>query len=85
LRIFAIVGTLVTVLIIGFMAAMYLRASTAPMTSVPRVETPYGSVGGETNPMNAVETARNLVSIDKARQNDMQNQMNRMNEVWGGQ
>jgi hypothetical protein len=85
LRIFAIVGTLVTVLIIGFMAAMYFRASTAPISSVPSVETPYGNIGGETNQMNAVDTARNIVSIDNARQNDLQNQMDRMDEIWGGQ
>jgi hypothetical protein len=85
LRIFAIVGTLVTVSIIAFTAAMYLRATTAPMTGVPQVETPYGSAGGETNPMNAVDAARNLVSLDKARQDDMRNQMDRMDKTWGGQ
>ena len=85
MRVFAILGTLVTVLIIGFMAAMYLRASTVPLTGVPQVETPYGSVGGATNPMNAVDTARKLVSLDNARQNDMQNQMDRMDKTWGDQ
>ncbi|MDR1509593.1 MAG: hypothetical protein LBS53_08145 [Synergistaceae bacterium] len=85
MRIFAIIGTIVTVLIIGFMAAMYISASTAPMTVVPSVETPYGSAGGETNQMNAVDTARSLVSLDKARQRDMQNQMDRMDHAWKGQ
>jgi hypothetical protein len=64
---------------------MYLKASTAPMAGVPQAETPYGSVGGETNPMNAVDTARNLVSLDKARQSDMQDQMDRMDKIWGDQ
>jgi hypothetical protein len=54
------------------MAAMYMNASTAPMTGV----------GGEANPMNAVDAARNLVSVDSARQNDMRDQMDK---VWGGQ
>jgi hypothetical protein len=85
LRIFTIIGTLVAVLAIGFMAAIYFRAATAPMTSIPPTETPYGNIGGDTNPMNAIDTARNLVSIDNARQHDMQNQMDRMNEIWGGQ
>jgi hypothetical protein len=67
------------------MTAMYLKASTAPMTGVPYTETPYGSVGGETNPMSAVDTARNLVSLDKARQNDMRNQMDQLDKVWGDQ
>jgi hypothetical protein len=78
LRIFAIVGTLITVVIIAVMAVMYLNAATAPMTNVPEVKTPYGTVGGQSNPANVIDTARGIASMDRERQQDMQNIMNRI-------
>ena len=78
LRVFAIVGTLITVAIIGFMAAMYIKAATAPVTSIPETQTPYGTVGGASNPSNVIDTARGIASIDRLRQQDMQNMINRI-------
>ncbi|MDR3279228.1 MAG: hypothetical protein LBT23_01840 [Synergistaceae bacterium] len=80
MRIFTIIGTLITVVIIGFMAAMYLNTATAPVTNVPRVETPYGTIGQDA-PGNAIDTARSIVSVDRNRQQDMQNRLDRLGET----
>jgi len=72
LKVFAIVGILITVVIIGFMAAMYLNSAVAPVTVVPEVETPYGTVGGGSNPANAIDLARGIASMDRERQQEMQ-------------
>jgi hypothetical protein len=81
LRSITIIGTLITVAIIGIMAAMYLNAATAPVTNMPEVQTPYGTVGGSNNPANAIDTARGIASMDKARQQDMQDMLNKIDGV----
>jgi hypothetical protein len=75
LRVFTIAGTLITVVIIALLAVMYLNAATAPVTDIPRVETPYGAVGGTENPGNIIDTARGIASMDKNRTQDLQNMM----------
>jgi hypothetical protein len=78
LRILGIVGALITVVIIGFAAVIYLNAATAPVTGIPEVNTPYGSIGGASNPGNVIDTAREIASFDKNRTQDMQNILDRM-------
>ena len=78
LKIFAIAGTLITVVIIGLMAAMYFKTATAPVTGIPETQTPYGTIGGSSNPANVIDTAREIASMDRERQRDMQNMMNRI-------
>ena len=80
MRVLAIAGTLITVVIIGFMTVMYLNAATAPVTSIPEVQTPYGTVGGASNPANVIDTARGIASMDRVRQQEMQNMMDRIGE-----
>ncbi|MDR1650375.1 MAG: hypothetical protein LBR87_01155 [Synergistaceae bacterium] len=79
LRIFAAVGTLITAVIIGFMAAAYFGAATGPVTSIPETETPYGTIiGSEENPGNVIDAAQSLVSMDRNRQRGMQEQLDRL-------
>ena len=78
MRVFAIVGALITVVIIGFMAATYFRTATAPVTAIPETQTPYGTIGGSSNQTNAVDTARGIASMDRERQRDMQNMLDRI-------
>ena len=78
LRVFAIAGTLITVVIIGFMVVMYLNAATAPVTGIPEAQTPYGTVGGSSNPTNVVDTTRSIASMDHARQQDMENMLDKI-------
>jgi hypothetical protein len=75
LRVFALAGTLITAAIIAVLAVMYLNAATAPATNMPRVETPYGTVGGTENPGNIIDTARGIASMDKNRTQEMQNML----------
>ena len=76
-----IIGTLITVVIIGFAAAMYLNAATAPVIEVPSMGSPDGSA----NPQNAVDAARSIVSMDKERQRGMQDIMDKIDGVGTGQ
>jgi hypothetical protein len=79
LKTITIIGTLITLAIIGFVAAMYLNAATAPVITLP-------SAGdGPANPQNAVDAARSVVSMDKDRQRDMQDIMNKIDGVGTGQ
>ena len=78
MKIFGIVGTLMAVAIIGFMAALYFNTVTSPVTSAPAVITPYGTVGGSSSTSNVIDTARGLVSMDRERQHEMQNMLNRI-------
>jgi len=78
LRIFSIMGILITVAIIGVMMAAYFKTITSPVTSMPEVNTPYGTVGGPSNQVNLVDTAREIASMDRERQQDMQNMLNRI-------
>ena len=78
MRVFAVVGTLITVVIIGFMAVMYLNAATAPVTAIPETKTPYGTVGGSSNPANVIDTTRKIASMDHARQQDMKNMLDKI-------
>jgi hypothetical protein len=75
LRVFTIAGTLVTVVIIAILAVMYLNAATAPATNIPRVETPYGAVGGAENQGSVIDAAREIASMDKNRTQDLQNML----------
>ncbi|MDR1578792.1 MAG: hypothetical protein LBS35_00410 [Synergistaceae bacterium] len=76
-----IIGTLVTVVIISFAAVMYLNAATAPVINMP----PAGDSGGSANPRNAVDAARSVVSMDKDRQRDMQDILDKMVGAGTGQ
>ena len=78
MRVFLIVGTLITVVIIGLMAAMYFNAATAPVTAIPETQTPYGTLGGSSNPANVIDTTRRIASMDRERQHDMQNMLDRI-------
>ena len=78
MRVFAIAGTLITVAIIGFTAAMYFKAVSAPVTSIPETQTPYGAVGGSSNQTNVIDTAREIASMDRERQRDMQDMLDRI-------
>ena len=69
-----IIGTLITVVVIGFVAAMYLNAATVPVINAPSVR----DAGGSANPQNAVDLARDIVSMDKDRQREMQNIMDKI-------
>jgi hypothetical protein len=73
LKAITIIGTLITVVVIGFVAAMYLNAATAPAVK-PSVR----DAGGSANPQNAVDLARDIVSMDKDRQREMQNIMDKI-------
>jgi hypothetical protein len=81
LKVIAIIGTLVTVVIIGFAAAMYLNAATVPVISMPSV----GDGSGSANPQNAIDAARSIVSVDKDRQRGMQDIMDKIDGVETGQ
>jgi hypothetical protein len=75
LKVITIIGTLITVIVIGFAAAVYLNAATAPVTiALPE----GGAAGSSANPQNAIGAARSIVSMDKSRQQDMQNIMDKM-------
>jgi len=78
LRTFAIVGTLITVVIIGILTVIYLTAATAPMANMPEVRTPYGNIGGTANPGNVIDTTREIASMDKNRTQEMQNMLNKI-------
>jgi hypothetical protein len=81
LKAITIIGTLITVLIIGFAAVMYLNAATAPVVNMPsQVEG-----GGSADPQNAIDAARSIVSADKDRQRGMQDIMNKIDGVGTGQ
>jgi hypothetical protein len=81
LKVFAIIGTLITVVIIGFAAAMYLNEATAPVVNMPRAADGDSSA----NPQNAVDAARSIVSMDKKRQMDMQDIMDKIDGAGTGQ
>jgi hypothetical protein len=81
LKVIAIVGTLITVVIIGFAAAMYLNAATAPVITA----LPAGEGGGSADPQNAIDAARSIVSMDKDRQRDMQDIMDKIDGAGSGQ
>jgi hypothetical protein len=81
LKVIAIIGTLITVVIIGFAAAMYLNAATAPVVNLPSAT----DGGGSPNPQNAIDAARSIVSMDKNRQRDMQDIMDKIDGVGSGQ
>ena len=81
MRVFAIVGILITVVIVGFVAAKYLNAVTAPTTAVPDVQTPYGVVGGTLNPTNVIDTTLGIASMDHERQREMLNMMDNIGGV----
>ena len=78
MRIFSIVGVLITTVIIGLMAAMYFKTATSPVTSIPEAPAPYETAGSSPNPANVIDTAREIASMDLERQQDMQNMLNRM-------
>jgi hypothetical protein len=82
-RIFALVGLLVTVAVIGFAAATYLSFITGPMTSVPDIAGPGGSGGDPAAEYNAVDRARMVVSMDRERQRVLPDQMDRLDGVTG--
>ena len=81
MKVIVIIGTLITVILIGLAAAMYLNAATAPVITVPSVVTPYGETAGPENPQNAIDAARSVVSMDKERQRDMQDIMDKIDGV----
>jgi hypothetical protein len=83
LKAITIIGTLITVIVIGYVAVTYLNAATAPVINVPSVNAPYGD--GSENPQNAIDAARSIVSMDKDRQRDMQNIMDKIDGVGTGQ
>jgi hypothetical protein len=85
MKIIMIIGTLITVVIIAFATVMYLNAATAPITNMPQIDTPYGNVGGAANPQNAIDLARSVVSMDKNRQQDMQNIMDQIDGAGANQ
>ena len=78
MRIFSIVGVLITTVIIGLMAAMYFKTVTSPVTSIPEAASPYGTAGGSPNPSNVIDAAREITSMDRERQQDIQNMLNRI-------
>jgi hypothetical protein len=78
LKAITIIGTLITVLVIGFAAAMYLRAATAPVTNAPSMSVPYEDGGGSVNRQNAVGAARSVASMDKDRQRDIRDIMDKI-------
>jgi hypothetical protein len=82
MKILAILGMLVSVIIIGVAAAFYFSAITQPMPNVPafQADVPGAPAGG--GAMNAVDTARALVSADKIRQRGIEEQLNKID---GGQ
>ena len=72
MRIFSIVGLLLTVVIVGIMAAVFFKSATAPITTIPEIQTSTGTVGGATNPASVIDTARGIASKDQDRQREMQ-------------
>ncbi|MDR1965159.1 MAG: hypothetical protein LBQ36_00495 [Synergistaceae bacterium] len=89
MRVFAIVGLLVTVAIIGFLAAAFLSQATRPMTAIPADVLPAGKsadsdIGGASPRQgNAIDAARAVASVDRARQQEAQELMNRMDGITG--
>ena len=76
LRTFTIVGLLATVAIIAVLATVSMNAATAPVTNIPRVETPYGNIGGGAA-VSAVDAARDIASMDRERVREMKDIINR--------
>ena len=78
MKIFAIAGTLITVVIIGFLAATYFQTISTPVTSIPETQTPYGITGSPSSQTNVIDTAREIASMDRERQREMQNIIDRI-------
>ena len=57
LKVVTIIGTLITVVIIGLAAAMYFNAATAPVITLPSAI----STDAHASPQNAVDAARSVV------------------------
>jgi TolA-binding protein len=77
LRIFSIIGLLITVLIIGWLASTYLSVATRPISVPDSMDSPSG--GSETTVQSVVDRARVVVSIDNERQRQLQDQFDALN------
>lgn len=71
LRIFSIIGLLVSVCIVGWFAATYFQAATSPMSIPAAVENGTGG-SGTINAASPIEAARFLTSQDMERQKQIE-------------
>lgn len=82
MRIFSIIGLLITVLIIGWLASTYLSVATRPVSVPDSMDSPSGG-GSGTSVQSVVDRARIVVSIDNERQRQLQDQIDGINRRIG--